>query len=312
MDVYCFGHVSTGRILRLKDAFPAPDGYGEVVADLENHSGEATGSALVLARLGCSVRLDGNWIGDNEPCRRTLAFLASRGIDVSGLRVEPGYAGVQEIVITDGTTRTVFGRYCDLLFTSRQWDLPTVDRIRGAKLAIVDPSFGDATLSVARMARNSGVPLATCDTPPDGELARSADILAISNEFLHREFPEAVPHGRVREALLERYLQTCPGLVVFTSGSGQILFGRKSSGISRLDPFQVKVLDSAGAGDSFRGGLAWAALRGMDDRDSVRFASAVAALVCTTTPGCVHPPVLEEVEALVRSRSESESRTNSV
>lgn len=90
VDVYCFGHVSTGRILRLRDAYPAADGYGEVVENLENHAGEATGSALVLARLGLRVRLEGNWIGDNEPCRRTLAFLESRGIDVSGLRVKPG------------------------------------------------------------------------------------------------------------------------------------------------------------------------------------------------------------------------------
>jgi sugar/nucleoside kinase (ribokinase family) len=301
MDVYCFGHVSTGRILRIKDSFPAPDGYGEVVADLENHAGEATGSALVLAKLGMSVRLDGNWIGDNEACRRTVAFLASRGIDVSGLRVEPGYVGVQEIVITDGATRTVFGRYCDLLFTTRQWDLPDIERMRGAKLAVVDPAFGETTLAVARMARELGIPLATCDTGPDGELAGTADILVVSNEFLHREFPDAVAHGAVREALFARYLQACPGLVVFTSGSGQILFGRKSSGQNTVEPFRVEVVDSAGAGDSFRGGLSWSILQEMSDRDAVRFASAVAALVCTTTPGCLYPPALEQVEELVRS-----------
>ena len=89
-DVYCFGHVSTGVILRLKDRFPQPDGYGEVVQTLENHSGEATGSALVLARLGVSVTLEGNWIGDTPQCRRTLEFLRSRGIDCSGLAGKPG------------------------------------------------------------------------------------------------------------------------------------------------------------------------------------------------------------------------------
>jgi sugar/nucleoside kinase (ribokinase family) len=301
MDVYCFGHVSTGRILRLKDSFPSPDGYGEVVADLENHSGEATGSALVLTMLGLSVRLDGNWIGDNEPCRRTLAFLGSRGLDVSGLHVQPGYAGVQEIVISDGATRTVFGRYCDLLFTSRQWDHPDLERIRGAKMVVVDPSFGETTLSVTRMAKELRIPLATCDTGPESELAGSADLLVVSNEFLHRDHPEAIAHGAAREALFRRYLDRCPGLVVFTSGSGQILFGRKSTGIETIAPFQVDVLDSAGAGDSFRGGLVWASLQGRSDREAVRFAAAVAALVCTTSPGCVHPPTLEQVEALLRT-----------
>lgn len=299
MDIYCFGHVSTGRILHLKDPFPAPDGYGEIVRDLENHSGEATGSALVLAKLGLSVRLEGNWIGDNEPCRRTLAFLGSRGIDISGLRVEPGYAGVQEIVIADGRTRTVFGRYCDLLFTTRQWDEPSMDRMRGAKMAIVDPAFGETTLAVARAARRLDIPLATCDTAPDGELANLSQAVVISNEFLHREFPTAIADNLAREALLRRYLDTCPGLVVFTSGSGRILFGRSGTEPCEMDPFQVDVVDSAGAGDSFRGGLAYALLQGMPDHEAVRFASAVAALVCTTTPGCLHPPSLEDVHALM-------------
>lgn len=299
MDVYVFGHVSTGRILRLRDAFPAADGYGEVVENLENHSGEATGSALVLARLGCTVRLEGNWIGDNEPCRRTLAFLESRGIDVSGLRVEPGYAGVQEIVITDGHTRTVFGRYCDLLFTTQQWDMPSLERMRGAKLAIVDPAFGEATLAVAGSAAGLGIPLASCDTVPDGDLAGLSSILVLSNEFLQREFPGTERPGEAREALFRRYLQACPGLVVFTSGAGEVRFGRAGKDLGAVKPFQVEVIDSAGAGDSFRGGLAWATLQGMPDRDAVRFASAVAGLVCATTPGCLHPPALAEVEALM-------------
>lgn len=299
MDAYAFGHVSTGRILRLKDPFPAADGYGEVVEDLENHSGEATGSSLVLAKLGLDVRLEGNWIGDNEPCRRTLSFLGSRGIDVSGLRVEPGYAGVREIVITDGHTRTVFGRYGDLLFTTRQWDMPSLERMRGAKLAMVDPAFGEATSAVARFARELGIPLAACDTAPEGELAKSSAMLAISNEFLRREFPGTDVPGPDREALFRRYLEACPGLVIFTSGSGTIRFGRKGRPPEELAPFRVEVIDSAGAGDSFRGGLAWGLLQGMSDRDTVRFAAAVAALVCTTTPGCVHPPSREQVEELL-------------
>src|SRR5512133_2455176 len=152
-DVYCFGHVSTGVILRLKDRFPAPDGYGEVVETLENHSGEATGSALVLARLGAEVAIEGNWIGDTPQCRRTLEFLCSRGIDCSGLAVKPGYAGVNEIVVSDGESRTVFGRYCDLLFTTPQWEPPSVERIRAARIVCVDPAFGDTTLFVARTAK---------------------------------------------------------------------------------------------------------------------------------------------------------------
>lgn len=300
MDLYAFGHVSTGRILHLKDAFPAPDGYGEVTRDLENHSGEALGSALVAQRLGLAVRLEGNWIGDTPPCRRTLEFLTARGLDTSGLRIEPGYPGVQELVITDGGTRTVFGRYCDLLFTTPQWDMPSLERMQGARMAIVDPSFGPATQAVIEHARTLGIPLVTSDAPLESELAASASVLVISNEFLHREHPDCVAMGAAREALFLRYLERCPGLVVFTSGSGEVRFGRKTMTDS-VSPRKVEVLDSAGAGDSFRGALAYALLQSWEDRRSVEFASAVAALVCTTTPGCLHSPTLAEVEAFLAS-----------
>ena len=71
-DVYCFGHVSTDVIIRLKGRFPKPDGYGEIVETRENHSGEATGSALVCTTTpGCV----------NPPTLEEVrTFLARRGV----------------------------------------------------------------------------------------------------------------------------------------------------------------------------------------------------------------------------------------
>jgi sulfofructose kinase len=302
-DVYFFGHVSTGVILRLRDAFPAADGYGEVVERLENHAGEATAGALVLARLGRTVVIEGNWIGDNPECRRTLAFLEARGVDVSGLVVKPGYAGVTEIVISDGRTRTVFGRYCDLLFTTPQWEQPNVERLREARAVCVDPSFGETTLRVARGATAANLPLVSSDAGPDAELTRRCALMVVSNEFLRREFPAAVEEGPAREALFARYLAACPGLVVFTAGSGLLRWGRRGVAPRTLAPFKVEVVDSAGAGDAFRAALIHGLLENWSDADALRFANAVAALVCRTAPGCVNSPTLAEVEAFLAGRA---------
>lgn len=313
IDVYCFGHVSTGVILRVKGRYPDADGYAEIVESLENHSGEATGSALVLAQLGARVVLEGNWIGDNPECRRTLAFLKGRGIDCSGLVVQPGYQGVKEVVISDGATRTVFGRYCDLLFTTPQWEAPCSERIREARIACVDPSFGDATLMAARVAHVAGIPVVTCDTRFDSPLAAISSVVVVSGEFLRREFPEAMKDERARAELFDRYAANTPGLVVFTAGSRPLWYARggdasgKRGAYARreMPPFKVEVVDSAGAGDSFRGGLIYGLLQGWPDEDCLRFASAVAALICTTAPGCVHPPTLAQVRALLAARGAS-------
>jgi len=304
-DVYCFGHVTTGVVLRLQGRYPAPDSYAEVAATLENHAGEATGTALVLARLGVSVALEGNWLGDNPACRRTLEFLQARGVDCTGLVVKPGYPGVTEVVVSDGESRTVFGRFVDLLFTTPQWDPPNVARARAARFVSVDPAFGAATAAVASAALEAGRPLATYDVRPDSALAAQSAVLAISMEFLRREYPEAARSDAIRAQLFADYLAHCPGLVVFTSGARPLWYGRGHAGAGdhrhELPVFPVEVIDTAGAGDSLRGGLIYGLLQGWSDDDTVRFAAAVSALICASAPGCVHAPAREQVQALLEA-----------
>jgi sugar/nucleoside kinase (ribokinase family) len=307
-EVYCYGHVSTGKLLRIKGDYPAADGYAEVVEALENHCGEATGSALVLRRLGVSVALEGNWIGDNPECRGTLAFLRERGIDCSGLRVVPGYVGATELVVSDGKSRTVFGRYIDLLFTTKQWDEADPAKIAAARIACIDSTFGESTLAAARLAAARKVPVVTFDPRHDSELTRLSAAVVISGELIHREYPAAAASEAERAQLFDAYRQQCPGLVVFTAGSRPIWWARglgEPGDRREQAPYPVEVVDSAGAGDSFRGGIIYGMLQGWPDAECVRFAAATAALICTRAPGCVNPPSLEEIQALLASGSAS-------
>ena len=288
--VYCFGHVSTGQIIRVEGAYPAPNGYGEVVETAENYCGEATGTALVLQRLGVPTMLEGNWLGDNPAGERTLAFLKSRGIDCSGLGIRRGYAGVNEVVISDRTTRTVFGRYRDLLSTTPQWEPPTAERIRRSRCVCVDPGFGETSLSVARMAVENGLPLVTSDAAPESPLTSGASVIVVSKEGLGW-------HGCSNDPIkaFQDYRSACPGLVVFTHGSDPTWWGRGSE-TGEVGTFPISATDTAGAGDSFRAGLIYGLLRGWDPARMVRFANAVGALVCRTFPGVLGSPRLEEVE----------------
>jgi sulfofructose kinase len=207
-------------------------------------------------------------------------------------------------VVSDGDTRTVFGRFCDLLFSTPQWEMPSAERISAARVVCVDPAFGDATLSVARTARAAGKPVVTSDARPDSPLAGLADAIVISGEFLAREYPDAVAFGPARDKLFAEYLAACPGLVVFTAGSRELWYARGvRSPRYAVAPFTVEVVDSAGAGDAFRAGIVYGLLHSTADAETIRFANAVAALVCTTAPGCVHPPTLEQVRAFLTPQS---------
>ena len=293
--VYCFGHVSTGQILRLKGEYPEPNGYAEIFETAENYCGEATGTALVLQRLGIPTILEGNWLGDNPAGERTLAFLRDRGIDCSGLGIKGGYGGVNEVVITDPTSRTVFGRYVDLLSTTRQWELPREESIRRARCVCVDPGFGETSLSVARMALEHGVPLVTSDAAPDSPLTSSAAIIVVSKEGLSWHRMSDNPR-----TAFEAYRAACPGLVVFTRGSESTWWARGAES-GEVASFPITVTDTAGAGDSFRGGMIYGMLQEWTDALTVRFAVAVGALVCQSFPGVLGSPTIEAVEGFLRA-----------
>ena len=95
MNVYSYGVISSSTLYRVRGAFPAPEGYAEIEDVLHMTGGEAANSSIVLARLGASVKLDGNWIGDDDGGRRTKALLDGFGIDTSRLPPRDAYQGVR-------------------------------------------------------------------------------------------------------------------------------------------------------------------------------------------------------------------------
>jgi sugar/nucleoside kinase (ribokinase family) len=123
------------------------------------------------------------------------------------------------------------------------------------------------------------------------------DVVAISKEHLG-----FIYQGESREAVMPRYLENATGLVVLTEGSKPVLFGRKGGTIQSLEGFQVETVDTLGAGDSFKAGLGYGLFRGMEDREMVRFASALAAMNCTRFPGVMKSPALDEVVTFLDRR----------
>ena len=80
------------------------------------------------------------------------------------------------------------------------------------------------------------------------------------------------------------------GLVVLSNGGRPLLYGRKGQPVQRFQPYAVDVIDSAGAGDSFRAGLAYGILQGWSDLETIRYASALGA-IASGGAAARHPPV---------------------
>ena len=297
-DVYAYGVISSSELHLLSMPFPPPDGYAEVAETHFMTGGEALNSAIVLSRLGLRVQLDGNWIGDTPAGERLLGTIRRYGIDTQRLRVKEGFAGVREIVFSDEHSRTIFGNYVDLLSSTRKWNIPRKADLAKARIVCVDPPFQAESALVGKYALELGVPFISIDCPYDQALSSAASAVIISGEFRNREYPRAE-----LSKLFSEYQQRAQGLVVFTVGDEAVLYGRRGASSRQLKPYPVQVIDSAGAGDSFRAGVIYGMLQQWTDEQTIQYAAAVAGLVCASFPGVLNSPSHAEVVQFIQDHA---------
>jgi sugar/nucleoside kinase (ribokinase family) len=287
--VYLYGMTVWTTAHRLASAYPEADTYGEIVETFQFPGGETGNSALVLSRFGHQTKIDGPFLGSRTegPIRD---FYLRNGVDCSLLHFDPDFEGLEDLVLIGEGSRTVFGRFGHYFSGPKRWSEPDEESISQAELVTIDPFFREESLLAAELCVRHGRPYVTIDCEPDSFLHRHAEATVVSGEFL-----------RSRSHDVPDYTGSGNGLVVFTSGSGEIRFGRKGRKGGCIEPFRVEVKSTLGAGDTFRAGIAHGLIAGMSDLDTVRFAAATAACFCRRFPMAFDPPKLQEVELLCRS-----------
>jgi sugar/nucleoside kinase (ribokinase family) len=293
-----YGMVVLSTIHRLAGKFPALDTYGEIAESYHLPGGEAGNSAVVLRKLGYDIRLDGPYLGTRTK-EQILSFYHGIGVDCSGMEYAPYYGGVEDFVLVAEDSRTVFGTFGRYFSGDRLWSKPDERAILSAAMVGLDPFFFSESEAVAALCVRHSVPYVTIDCEPDSSLCRKAAAVVVSHEYLLGHFP-----GEAPEAVFARYTENAEGLMIFTFGSSDILFGRRGESPRHLKPYKVDVKSTLGAGDTFRAGIMHGMMRGMDDTGVVRYGAAMAACVCTHFPVALTPPSLEEIDNLINSGRE--------
>ena len=295
-DVYSYGVVSSSTLYSTKGVFPDAEGYAEIDGIQYMVGGEAANSSIVLSRLGARVKLDGNWIGADAGGKRTKAILSDSQIDTSRLPLKEGYVGVQEVVFAAQATRTIFGTY-DRLLDEASWNAPQEEDVLQAKVVCLDPFFKDASRRVAEISHHAGIPAVSVDCLYDDPLLKHLSAVVVSESYIRSEYRD-----RHVKDLFRDYQHATSGLVVFTFGDSPIWYARPGENATTFQPYAIDTVDTAGAGDSFRAGIVYGFLQGWDDRKTIEFAAAVAAMVCERSPGVLSAPSSDEVFDFMRRR----------
>jgi sugar/nucleoside kinase (ribokinase family) len=294
LDVYLFGMTVLSTIHRCTSGLPLNGGYAEIDETYVCPGGEAMNAAMLLSGLGLSTALAGPHWGVQT--REVLGDYAKRHrIDVSGVSLDDGFAGVRDLVLVGGQERAVlgwFGRYFS--GAEKRWGEPDGDAILRSRIVAIDPYFPGSSERAAELAVRAGKPYVTIDCPYDGELHRAAAASVISRQYRAARYSD-----QSDDALFREYSARGAGLSVFTSGAYPIRFGRAAGAAESLTPFTVDVKSTLGAGDTFRAGIVFGLLNGFADRECVRFAAGLSALLCTRLPIADNVPSLAEVTAFL-------------
>jgi ribokinase len=162
-----------------------------------------------------------------------------------------------------------------------------------ARVLHVDGLMIEASIEAARQARKMGwAVVMDGGTLREGtsELVSLVDILIASEGFAGQLAGKNAPP----EEALEAMLGMGPGTAVITMGAeGSI--GAERGRVHFQNPFSVESVDTTGAGDVYHGGYIYGLLQGWDMTESMRFASAVAAMKCRHIGARKGIPRLDEV-----------------
>ncbi len=296
MKIYLYGMICASNSFKIND-FPRPDEYTEIEQSARFIGGETGTCATVLSSLGADVRIDGTHIG-RSMAELTREFYGNKSVDLGSLTFDGSFEGLEDYILISGDTRTPFGRFGHFFGDcynggKKHWNEPKESDVLWCEAAAIDDCFGEDSERCAELCVRHGKPYVTIDCKYDSYIHRHAAVTVISGEALKMHYGEVT-----RREMFPLYAERSDGLTVITNGSGEFFFGRRGEPVGKFKPFRVDVASTLGAGDTFKAGCTYALAKGMSDEETVRFASACAAVAVSRYPSQLDPPRLGEVNKL--------------
>ncbi len=268
--------------------------------------GKGANQAVAAARLGADVLMVGR-VGDDLYGSRYLELFRKESVRTEGVAVErdtsTGVAVIEvdrssenHIVIVPGANASLTRERieslwpllgtCDLFLLQLEIPLPSVEaactllRAKG-KTIILDPAPA-APLSSAILEAVDFL------TPNEHELVALTGVPGGGGEAI----------GAGIRALRARGVR---GVVVKAGKAGAYL--GDSSGTAHLPGYEVSVVDTTAAGDSFNAGFAFALAEGQGVQQAIGFANAVGALSTTGMGAQAAMPTRKAVQDFMRDHS---------
>lgn len=294
------GSLNADLVVRVR-RLPAP---GETVLGKDHvrlSGGKGGNQAVAAARLGAHVEMVAR-VGQDDAGSELVAALDEAGVDTRLVLRDPDAAtGIAIILVEEGGTNTV------TVVPGANARLGTGDVDRWASTP------GDAPVLVLQLE----VPLETVMHAAGVGRRRGATVIlnaapaADFSQRLHTDVDVLIVNEFEAEALAQSFsgdarrgIESCAAewlaagvrAVIVTQGSAETVLFTEGR-IDRIAPPVVEAVDTTGAGDAFVGAFALAVACGLELRQSIEIANAVAALSVLSVGTQVSLPDAAQVAA---------------
>jgi adenosine kinase len=281
--VVCTGSIAYDYILNFKGRFKdhiLPDkahiiNLSFLVDDLHKRRGGVAGNyAYNLSLLGYPAAVLATAGSDAAEYK---AWLESRGIDCSGLRLIEGEITATGFTTTDLDDNQITGYYGGAM--RRAGKLGLDDAPAGAKAVVIGPNDPVAMMRLCHECRERGVPFVFDPAHQLPHMSGSDLTEAVNGAWMLIGNDYEIELVKQRMECDEDALLRHSQLVVTTLGRlGSRISGRDGTVEIPAAPARVEI-DPTGAGDAYRAGLLAGLLRGLDLEVSGRVASLAATYV---------------------------------
>ncbi|KXH78779.1 ribokinase [Sporosarcina sp. HYO08] len=252
-----------------------------------NPGGKGANQAVASARLGAAVQMVG-CVGEDLFGEELLQHLQNEGIDVSNVERVPDQTGTASIVVSNKDNNIIV--------------------VPGAN-NYVTASFVEAKRETIA---NSDILILQLEIPLEGvqkavEIAKENDVTVILNPApiceLSADLLEKVDYLTPNEhefqhLNIEGNRAALIGKVILTKGSEGVSYFQEGKEIN-IPAYQIDVVDTTGAGDSFNAGFAVALGKGLTVEAACQYGNAVAALSTTKLGAQTGMPTKGEVSAFI-------------
>ncbi|RUU12200.1 sugar kinase [Mesorhizobium sp. M6A.T.Ca.TU.002.02.2.1] len=291
------GALTLDTILRV-DTLPTRQGKLIASDGVQIASGMASSAACAARRLGADVSL---WAsaGDDSVGDQLVAGIEAEGVDCSFVRRVSGARSALSAILVDTHGERIIVPFYDRLAQTAPETLPTQD-LTAFDAVLVDVRWPGAAALALAAARAVGRPaILDADTAPRDILER---LFPLASHIVASEPAAFILCGeeqgpqRACEALAGR----TDAFVAVTGGAaGSWWFDRSVGSVRHVAAPRIKAVDTLAAGDVFHGAFAVGLAEAMPIEQTLRFASAAAALKCQRFGGRLGAPDRPETLAMM-------------